>query len=177
MEKIFVFSDLHGDRHALQSVEDRIVAESADQVVFAGDAGIERLGLWQSPLLHTKAPMIMVRGNCDTSWAFSDANIAIPPIYRTLEFDGRTLFITHGHLFPYQQGLPLELTEHDVFICGHSHRAQLFQEKENPIYLNPGSVSRPRDRIPPTYAIITKQEITIRLLKNGECIKTLQFPR
>jgi len=172
-----VFSDLHGDRHALQAVENRITTESADQVIFAGDAGIERLGLWQTPLFHTKAPVLMVRGNCDTSWAFSDAGMTVPPLYRTIEFAHRTIFITHGHLFHFQQGLPTDLTADDLFICGHSHRALLFQEKGEPVYLNPGSVSRPRDHIPPTYAVITQQEIAIRVLTTGETVKTLQFSR
>lgn len=173
MDRILVFSDLHGDVKAVENILSRVEQEQADHLLFAGDLGIERLGIKALELRRLPMPSTLVRGNCDSIWSFSENSFPLPTQYATLPFWGRTIFLTHGHLILNWQTAPLPLKSNDIFVTGHTHRSLLIHPENQPIQLNPGSVSSPRDRNPPTYALITKQEISIRILADGRILKKM----
>ncbi len=175
MERLFVFSDLHGDVTALTILIERAKIEQADHLICTGDVGLERLGLKGEMLFSTGIPISIVRGNCDSPWIFADAGKRIPPQYDSIPFGKRKIFFTHGHLFPNWQAVPITLKEEDIFISGHTHRASLTHPKDSPILLNPGSVSSPRDRKQPSYAIIKRDRISIHELSSGSLLKSLEL--
>lgn len=168
MERIFVFSDLHGDIHSLDKVLERIDEEKSDGILFAGDLGLDYLGTHRTKLRQLPIPITMVRGNCDSVWSFSEAQFPVPRQYATMTFGERTIFLTHGHLITHWEVSPLPLQTTDIYICGHTHRSQLIHPKGAPILLNPGSVTSPRDSNPPTYAMITSKHIVLHALDTGE---------
>ena len=172
METVFVFSDLHGDRHALADICERVHSEQADLILFAGDMGIDRLGGSRSLLGNCGVPIMSVRGNCDSSWAYSAAEMPLPPQFRHIPWYDRTLFLTHGHLLHWADGSPIALTERDIWISGHTHRSQISVRRGEPIMLNPGSAANPRDNRPPTYAVITHDCITISAVATGAVIES-----
>ena len=175
MESIFVFSDLHGDVTALAMLVERAKMEQADYLICAGDVGLDRLGIKGGVLFSTGIPISIVRGNCDSPWIFANAGKRIPPQYDSISFAGRRICFTHGHLFPNWQATPITLEEKDIFISGHSHKANLVHPKHSPILLNPGSVSSPRDGKPPSYAIIRSDNVSLRVLSTGALLKGLEL--
>ncbi len=169
---IFVFSDLHGNVTQLEKVVAQIEKEGATHVIFAGDMDVKQLGAKKDLLFSLKQEMIMVRGNIDQPWVFMSHNMKVPLLYTSIEFEGRTIAITHGDYFPTWQQLPLKLTKNDISITGHTHIPHLRKYKGQPIELNPGSVSEPRIDIKPSYAIITPKVIQIKSLETGRQISS-----
>jgi putative phosphoesterase len=165
MEKYVIFSDLHGDRPALELLLDQIDLREISLFVCAGDVGMERVRDLLAPL-----PLLLVRGNCDFYRP-------IPPRYTTATFRKRVLFVTHGHIIRGWEEAPYPLSSDDLFISGHTHVAKLIHLPEEPITLNPGSLSSPRDNSPPSYALLSSDEIVIKNLLDGSPLASLSLTK
>ena len=62
--------------------------------------------------------------------------------YCFLNIDGKTMFAAHGHVFnPHN---PPMLKTGDILLNGHTH-IPACEERESFLYLNPGSVSIPKE--------------------------------
>lgn len=173
MNRIFVFSDLHGDGDALKMLLSRVSEESCDHIICAGDLGLDRLGQQRNLLQGLAIPFSMVRGNCDSVWTFSEAGFPIPPKYTILNLGVRTVFVTHGDTIPIWNAAPISLLENDIFISGHTHIALVTQSSTGPYIINPGSASSPRDNRPPSYAVITNREILVKALVSRRVLEAL----
>ena len=92
----------------------------------------------------------------------------IPLTHALFDLDGRTAFITHGHLFnldnlpPHKPG--------DLLIHGHTHVLTV-QEKDGMTYINPGSAALPKEDHPKSYMIYENGVFTIKTL-TGDVILT-----
>jgi len=173
MMNLLVFSDLHGDVDNFRMLLDRYKEEEAGLILCAGDLGLERVGSIMLILRNSHIPFVMVRGNCDSSWAFIEAEVPVPPRYRTITFGSRTIAMTHGDLDTSWQSAPVRLTSSDIFITGHTHIARLDHPAESPWMLNPGSASRPRNSRHCSYAVISDAGIAVKKLKNGKILHEL----
>ena len=95
------------------------------------------------PLLNERKDKILcVRGNCDTE---VDQMVLEFPILADYAYvcDGKaTLFVTHGHVFN-EQNLP-SLRPGDILLHGHTHVPKCVPH-ETYVYMNPGSVSIPKE--------------------------------
>ena len=108
-----------------------------------------------------------MKGNCDSLWDFTDSGLAVPKESVYFEMpDGRHIGMTHGHSIYTPGDFPFPLEKGDIFIQGHSHVPSLFTDEEGIIHLNPGSPSRPRSMDGATCAVIRKDEIGIRRVKD-----------
>lgn len=142
--RIGVLSDSHGKRFAL----DRALKAmgKVDLLVHLGDlcsdaAYLEKL---------TEVPVVYVRGNCDFS--------AQVPYSREMEVNGKRIFLTHGHLYRVKWG-----TSHledfanengfDAVLFGHTH-VPVVLWKGKTVFMNPGSVSFPREGTGPTAGVL-----------------------
>jgi putative phosphoesterase len=95
--------------------------------------------------------VICVRGNGDPGHT---------PTEKTFSRNGRTFFITHGHLCNVNGGLEL-LTEKaagqkaDIALYGHTHVSLEKYDSERKLYImNPGSVISSRNGKPPSYGVV-----------------------
>ena len=84
--------------------------------------------------------IVAVRGNCDR--ADSHITLGFPmPLYQVFDISGKTVLVTHGHLFD-ESFLPDDVRL-DILLSGHTHVPRC--ETVNGILCcNPGSISFPR---------------------------------
>lgn len=168
-QKVVIASDIHSNIDALKFIIDVCKEEKATLLLIAGD--LEPSSLEFSILLQN-APCryVCVRGNCDNLWSFKDYSLVSPPLYTLQEYNGRNIFIYHGH---YYIEPPISLNRGDIIVNGHTH-VPLLQNRDGIIYLNPGSLAKPRNIEGATYAIIYDDVIEIRKT-NHKVIKSLKL--
>ena len=71
--------------------------------------------------------------------------------YAMLEINGLRIFATHGHL--YGEDNPPPLADGDILLCGHTH-IPACRAHDGFTYLNPGSVSIPKEGSAHSYMIL-----------------------
>jgi uncharacterized protein len=141
MSKVLVVSDSHGLTKELEVIRERHLAE-VDLMIHCGD----------SQLMEDNKAMtgyLTVMGNCDFSGY---------PLETITEIAGRKIFITHGHRYSVKTsmlnlGYKAEEVKADIVCFGHSHvlGAEVIEGK---LFLNPGSIRMPRERLEKTYVIL-----------------------
>lgn len=143
--KLLVMSDTHKDKSAMEEVI-RLYAEKVDGIIHCGDSELE------ASYFEDK-PVSIVKGNCDYDLGFSEEKI--------ISIEDHIILIVHGHLHQVKTTLmPLYYRAQEVgakIVCfGHSHL--LGAEFQNDIlFVNPGSLHKPRGRKEKSYAIIEEQ--------------------
>lgn len=139
--KIVVFSDVHGEKVIVEKILG--FNPDADYVLSLGDTEL------QEDFLRTN-DIIYVRGNYprDPGFLF-DSNITL---------EEKKIFFTHGHKYKVGRSLA-KLIKHaitkefDIVLYGHTHIAAI-DIVSGITLVNPGSCSKPRTSLPPTYLII-----------------------
>jgi uncharacterized protein len=176
--KILFISDIHGSVFWLKKALKRFDLEHAEQLILLGDL------LYHGPrnplpelydtkevaalLNRYKQKIVAVRGNCDAEVDQLMLEFPIMADYTMVLYEGRRIFITHGHLYDFDH-LP-NISAGDIFAQGHTHIPAA--EKRGGIFLvNPGSIALPKNDHPHSYAILSKNEFQIKdvegnLLKN-----------
>ncbi|MFZ7945596.1 MULTISPECIES: metallophosphoesterase [Bacillaceae] len=142
MSKVLVISDSHGLTKELEMVRERHLNE-VDLMIHCGD----------SQLAHDDKAIsgyLTVMGNCDFGGGY--------PMETTAEAAGRKIFITHGHRYSVKSTLmnlkyKAKEVNADIVCFGHSHvlGAEMIDET---LFLNPGSILLPRERLEKTYVIL-----------------------
>ncbi len=128
--RILVVSDTHGDLYTLK----RAIASqpAAEIIIHCGDGSRE---VDEIMLEYTDKKVIAVRGNCDLASTL--------PSTETVKLNGKTLFITHGHLYhakytTYNLVCAAREQKADILLFGHTHCA--LSEYDDGLYImNPGS--------------------------------------
>lgn len=142
--RIGLLSDSHGDLYNAKKAISSM--GSVDMLVHLGDYCRDAEALSK----QLDREIIYVRGNCDFSSAAESDKI--------IDVSGKRLLLTHGHNYNVKGDyidLYFKALESgvDAVLFGHTHMADVF-EKNCILFINPGSVSRPRDGIK-TYAVVT----------------------
>ena len=120
-------------------------------------------------LLNARKNVICaVRGNCDAEIDQMVLQFPMMADYALLEAGSRLVFATHGHLFNLDQLPPL--CEGDILLHGHTH-VPACVEKSGVRYLNPGSVSLPKEDSPRGYMTLEGSRFTWKTL-DGEVWQT-----
>ena len=158
--KYLIASDLHGSAVHVGQLMEAWEREAADGMILLGDI------LYHGPrnalpddydtqkvigMLNPLAYKITaVRGNCDAEVDQMVLEFPITADFIDLMADGRRLFLTHGHRYnPIEP--PLDLAPGDVMLSGHTHVPACFPSPEGVWFLNPGSVSIPKNGSPHSY--------------------------
>lgn len=152
MAKLLIASDLHGSAYYTKLLMDRIREEKADRILLLGDL------LYHGPrndlprdyapkevitmLNSIKNEVLCVRGNCDTEVDQMVLDFPIMADYAVLFAGGHTIYASHGHHF--NESSPPPLKKGDILLNGHTH-VPVFHVREDFIFMNPGSVSIPKD--------------------------------
>ena len=159
--KYLIASDIHGSAHWTERLVTAIESEQPDRVVLLGDLLYHgpRNDLPRDyapkrviPLLNALADRIIaVRGNCDAEvdQMVLDFNVLAEQAY--LNFNGRSIVLAHGHKLD-EKNIPA-LCEGDILLCGHTHVPKC-EQRDGYIYMNPGSVSIPKENSAHSYMIL-----------------------
>lgn len=152
--RILVVSDTHGDSGRVYDVYKKLVSEAPiDIIVHCGDYIDDALEI--QARLGKK--VCCVKGNCDGE--FDEDGYAI------LETEAGDFLVVHGHMqdVGYSQERVYYLAlEHDCIgvLFGHTHRA-VFNELDDFYFMNPGSLSRPRDGSGGTFGLLVTDEESV----------------
>ena len=177
--KLLFASDIHGSAKDCENLKKAFINEKAEQLILCGDL------LYHGPrndlpksynpkqvieILNSLSDnIIAVRGNCDSEVDQMVLDFNLLADYVVMYVDGIRMYVTHGHV--YNQEKPFKFKDNDVLICGHTH--VLMSEKvDNYYYLNPGSVSIPKDGNDKTYMVYENGCFTIKNF-DGRVIKSL----
>ena len=174
--KLIICSDIHGDLDSAQKVFEAYEKEGAEKMLVLGDilyhgprndlpAGyapkkvIELLNAYKNDILS-------VRGNCDTEVDQMVLSFPVLADYAYLSFDGIRIFATHGHNYNTEKRPPL--AKGDILLHGHTHVPKFESFGEDNIYINPGSVSIPKENSPKSYILYENRVFSFRRLDGSE---------
>lgn len=156
--KLLIASDIHGSAFWCRRLCDLIEMERPDRLILLGDLLYHgpRNDLPRDyapkeviPMLNgLKNKLCCVRGNCEAEVDQMVLPFPVLADYCLLEQKGRVIFATHGHHYNLEN--PPLLQPGDVLLHGHTH----IPAKDNSLgfwYLNPGSVSIPKENSPHSY--------------------------
>ncbi len=160
--KLFIASDIHGSAVFCREMLAAYDREKADRLLLLGDI------LYHGPrndlpegyapkevivlLNERRRDILCVRGNCDTEVDQMVLQFPILADYALLEVEGRVLFATHGHHYNTQTPPPLK--KGDILLHGHTH-VPAWENHGEYWYLNPGSVSIPKENTARGYMTLT----------------------
>ena len=173
--KWMIASDIHGSAFYCEKMLAAFVREGADRLLLLGDL------LYHGPrndlpqgyapkeviaqLSPMKDKVFCVRGNCEAEVDQMVLPFPVLAEYCLLEQKGRVIFATHGH--HYNLETPPLLQPGDVLLHGHTH----IPAKDNSLgfwYLNPGSVSLPKENTAHSYMTLEDGVFLWKDLEGGE---------
>lgn len=150
--KLMIASDIHGSAFWCEKLVSKYREEKADKLLLLGDL------LYHGPrnnlpdgysckavidmLNSLKDNLICVRGNCDAEVDQMVLDFPIMADYTKLSVGKANIFATHGHKFNPKNLPPLK--KGDILLNGHTHVPAL-KEIDDIVYINPGSVSLPKE--------------------------------
>lgn len=170
--KIMIASDLHGSAYYCNKLMESYKEENAKKLLLLGDL------LYHGPrndlpkeydpkkvikMLNSKKNEILsVRGNCEAEADQMVLDFPVLADYCILCLGNRMLYATHGHkLNP--ENLP-PLNKGDILMNGHTHVPKCTGYGKDGqidyIYMNPGSVSIPKENSPHSYMILEDNKFT-----------------
>lgn len=171
MKYIFA-SDIHGSAYYCRKLIDAYKAEKADRLILLGDL------LYHGPrndlpkeyapkevaamLNSLKNEILAIRGNCEAEVDQMMLEFPVLAEYAVLVLEsGQTIYLTHGHHYNIDNPLPMK--EGDIMIYGHTH-VPLDEIRNGIRFLNPGSVSIPKQDSGHGYIICENGDFTYTLL-------------
>ena len=157
--KLLIASDIHGAAGYCRDLLAAWDREGADRLLLLGDLLYHgpRNDLPREyapkeviPLLNgKKEKLLCVRGNCDAEVDQMVLEFPVLADYAVLPVGRRLIYATHGHIY-HVKNLP-PLAPGDVLLHGHTHVPAWTEFGQGNLYLNPGSVSIPKENSPHSY--------------------------
>lgn len=157
--KLMIASDLHGSAFYCRQLLAAMEREQPDKLLLLGDI------LYHGPrndlpegyapkeviamLNPLREQLLCVRGNCDTEVDQMVLEFPVLADYAVLPVGQRLIYATHGHIYHVKNLPPLALG--DVLLHGHTHVPAWTEFGQGNLYLNPGSVSIPKEDSPHSY--------------------------
>lgn len=179
--KWFIASDIHGSAFWCRKMLESYKTEKADRMLLLGDI------LYHGPrndlpdeynpkavieiLNGLKEEIISVRGNCDTEVDQMVLEFPVLADYAYITDEKTSIFATHGHV--YNTGKLPPLKSGDILLHGHTH-VPACEHHDNYTYINPGSVSIPKESSHHGYIILEERTFTWKDFE-GNTIKEFSF--
>lgn len=164
--KLMFISDIHGISTNLKKVKEKFDEFKCDKLVVLGDLYyigprnkmIEGYNITevQSFLESMKDRLLCMRGNCDSEVDVMVSNFPIMNDLSLIMTENHDLYITHGHIYNESNWIK----ENSILIYGHLH-IPFIKKIETNYYINPGSISLPKEGNKPSYLIYDENKITI----------------
>lgn len=184
--KLMIASDIHGSAPCCRKMLEAYVREKADRLLLLGDI------LYHGPrndlpegyapkeviamLNPVKKNLLCVRGNCDTEVDQMVLDFPVLADYCLLELTdgsgnaGAVMFATHGHRYNPHHLPPL--SDGDILLNGHTHipacEEVLRFDGRTLRYLNPGSVSIPKEGSAHSYMVFEDGKFTWKNLEGED---------
>ena len=177
--KALIVSDIHGSSYYADKIKEIIMKENPDMFIVLGDLyyhgprnelSEEYNPMKVSNILNSYKNIIyVVKGNCDSE---VDEMISEFTFYDNLVLDinGKKTFCTHGHKFN-KDNLPKQ--EFDIMAYGHFHMG-FIKNENNKVFINPGSISLPKNGSKNSYIIIDELGIYLND-ENGNIMERFLF--
>ncbi len=175
--KIMIASDIHGSAFYCRKMIEAFERENAEKLLLLGDI------LYHGPrndLPKEYAPkevismlnpladkLLCVRGNCDTEVDQMVLDFPVLAEYAILYVGEKMIFATHGHVF--NPSNPPKIRKNDILLNGHTH-VPAFEVTDKFTYVNPGSVSIPKENSEHGYIILEDNKLSWKNLE-GEIYK------
>ena len=179
--KLMIASDIHGSALYCGQLLEAMDREQPDRLLLLGDI------LYHGPrndlpeeydpktviamLNENREELLCVRGNCDAEVDQMVLQFPILADYMILYLEGRMIFATHGHIHNKESLPPLK--KGDVLLHGHTH-VQAMEDCGGYLYLNPGSVSIPKNGNKNSYMVYEDGVFIIKDM-DGEEIRRLSL--
>ena len=173
--KWMIASDLHGSAYYCRKMLEAFEREGADRLFLLGDLLYHgpRNDLPREyapkeviPLLNgKKEKLLCVRGNCDAEVDQMVLEFPVLADYAVLPVGQRLIYATHGHIY-HVKNLP-PLAPGDVLLHGHTHVPAWTEFGQGNLYLNPGSVSIPKEDSPHSYMTLEGNTIQWKELESS----------
>lgn len=157
--KLMIASDIHGSAYYCREMLAAFEREGAERLLLLGDL------LYHGPrndlprdyapkevialLNGVRTRLFCVRGNCDAEVDQMVLQFPILADYSVFPLENRLVYATHGHVYNTQN--PPPLAPGDVLLHGHTHVPAWTEFGQGNLYLNPGSVSIPKENSPHGY--------------------------
>ena len=163
--KIMIASDIHGSAKYCRLLLEAFKKENADRLILLGDI------LYHGPrndlpeeynpkevirlLNENRNRIYAVRGNCEAEVDQMVLDFPVMADYMLIPVGNRMVFATHGHIYN-KENLP-PMNKGDILLTGHTH-VMVCEEMPDYVYMNPGSVSIPKEDTPRGYIILENEE-------------------
>ena len=174
--KWMIASDIHGSAYYCRKLLEAYTEEGADRLLLLGDI------LYHGPrndlprdyapkevialLNERKNDIYCVRGNCDTEVDQMVLEFPVLADYCILPVGQKLVYATHGH--SYNTKNPPPLMPEDILLHGHTHVPAWQEFGEGKLYLNPGSLSIPKENSPHSYMTLEEGLFRWKELESGE---------
>ena len=179
--KWMIASDLHGSAYYCRKMLEAFEREGADRLFLLGDLLYHgpRNDLPREyapkeviPLLNgKKEKLLCVRGNCDAEVDQMVLEFPVLADYAVLPVGRRLIYATHGHIY-HVKNLP-PLAPGDVLLHGHTHVPAWTEFGQGNLYLNPGSVSIPKENSPHSYMTLEENTMQWKELESSAVFHAL----
>ncbi|MBR1863207.1 MAG: phosphodiesterase [Ruminococcus sp.] len=166
--RLFIASDIHGSALWCEKMVRAYKESGAGRLLLLGDL------LYHGPrndlpeeyepkkviemLNGLSEDILCVRGNCDTEVDQMVLGFPIMADYAYICQDGLRIFATHGHKFNCDRLPPLQ--KGDILLHGHTH-VPVLRDMGGYTYVNPGSVSIPKEGSDHSYMILEDGKFTL----------------
>ena len=173
--KWMIASDIHGSAKYCRAMLVRFDEEGAERLLLLGDL------LYHGPrndlpeeyapktvialLNERRTKLLCVRGNCEAEVDQMVLDFPVLSDYAVLPLGDRVIYATHGHHGSEQT--PPPLCPGDILLCGHTH-VPACRDHGNFLYLNPGSVSIPKNGSRHSYMTLENGELLWKDVETGE---------
>lgn len=171
--KYLIASDLHGSAYYVKKLVDIIDIENPDHIILLGDI------LYHGPrndlpegynpkeviclLKNHLNGITFIKGNCDAEVDSMVLDNCVFHEHVLTSIKGKTIYLTHGH--HHNIDIPSTNENYDVMIYGHTH-IPLCVERNGKLYLNPGSISIPKENSKHSFIMIKDDAIEFHDLNN-----------
>ena len=180
--KLMIASDLHGDAESTAALLHDFDESGAERLVLLGallyhgprtDLPAGYAPKEVSRLLNERRDVLLcVRGNCDTEGEQMVLSFPILSDCAYIVVGRYTFYATHGHRDG--EASPPPLRSGEILLCGHTHVPAARTMACGNLYVNPGSVSIPKEGSPHGYMTLEDGNFYWKTV-DGEVWKTTPF--
>jgi len=173
--KLMVASDIHGSALYCEKMLLAYEREKAERLLLLGDLlyhgprndlppGYDPKAVTRA-LNAVKDEIFCVRGNCDSEVDQMVLEFPIMAESLLLFLEEYLVFATHGHIYNGANLPPLK--KGDILLHGHTH-VQAVDASGDYLYLNPGSISLPKQGNKNSYMLYENKRFCIKDLDGDE---------